>query len=125
MNDMYTENKNRLLKKNTSSGYEAPNVTSVADIERLIKEHHLFPDSESESRRLLVDGFNCIKARLEYARQLNERFGFGLNVDHMNSWIHDLVKNKLGGRIRDDKIEWDISGKKVVMDPISCSIEGE
>lgn len=99
-----------------------PVIKSIADIKELIKKHYLMPDSDSEARRLMVEGFEFIKQRISYNTLLKTESGYGLDVDNMKGWIHIMVKDKLGGIIKGDKIIWEIDNKKIVMNPITCEI---
>lgn len=95
-----------------------PNPKSIQEIKKLIKENYLLPDSESETRRLMVEGFEFIENRIKYNSKLN----LDISTDDMQSWVHKFVSDKLGGTIRGNKIVWEINNKIITLDPMTCEI---
>lgn len=96
----------------------------VSDIRSLIKEHQLLPKSGSYNRKLLDEGLQTIKGRVEYNKKLKESGNINLDVSDMGGWIHNLVRDTLGGKINceDLSIEWDINNKTIKWNPISDEI---
>jgi hypothetical protein len=98
---------------------------SVDEIKKLIKEHHLDIDSGSKSRELLIEGLDNIKGRIEYNKKLKEAGGVCLNVEHMGGWVHNLIRDTLGGKINSSKqtVMWEIDDRIVEWDPRNGNLE--
>lgn len=90
-------------------------IKCVDDIKRYIKRNYLEPGNESQNRKLLNEGIEFVKNRIKY----NELTNSGLNVDDMNSWVHALVRDKIGGQLTGTIVTWDLPNKHVTWDPIS------
>ncbi|MBD3407202.1 MAG: hypothetical protein GF411_13870 [Candidatus Lokiarchaeota archaeon] len=73
------------------------------------------PGNKSHNRKLLEDGFNEVRNRIIYNKQLDMKF----NTDDMKFWIDDFIRDKLGGQRNGDKISWDIDGKIIEFDPFT------
>lgn len=100
---------------------EPPIVHSVKDVEKLLKTHHLHPDSKSQNRKLLVEGIEIVKNRMKFNKLVDSR----LNVDDMGGWFSNFVKNKLGGTTRGALVIWELDNKTIILDPISGQISCE
>lgn len=98
---------------------------SLDEIRKLIKEHGLGPESESKARSLLIEGLDNIKGRVEYNNKLKEAGNISLDVDQMGGWVHNLVRDTLGGKIDSARqiITWEIKGKKIEYNPYSGQLE--
>jgi len=101
------------------------NPKNMDEIKQLIKEHQLNPGSESKARSLLIEGFDTIKSRLEYNKKLKAAGNISLNVEHMGGWIHNLVRDTLGGKINSARqiITWEINNKTIEYNPYSGTLE--
>lgn len=100
---------------------ETVDVKSVDDIRKLIDLHGLSPTHNTKARDLLLEGFELIRHRIEYNNLINS----DLNVDDMGGWIHQFVRDKLGGKIAGDKVTWTINSQTVIMNPVTCEITCE
>lgn len=101
---------------------DSPNPKNISEIKSLIRKHGLEPGSNSQSRKLLEEGFELAMKREEYNEALKEERGIDLNVDSMRGWIDNMIDRQLGGRRRGNKIEWVIDGESIVFDPMSGEI---
>ena len=76
------------------------------------------PGTKSHNRKLLIDGFTLVRDRITYNKELDN----GLNVDDMQFWVDDFIRDKLGGKRRGDKIVWAIGGAEVQFDPFTGAL---
>lgn len=104
---------------------EPANPQSVEEIKMLIKKHGLNPGSESYSRKLLVEGLEHIQHRIEYNKQLKEAGGISVDVEYSSGWVHNLVRDTLGGQIEcaTQRIYWVLNGQRIEFDPDSGEVE--
>lgn len=100
------------------------NPRSVDEIKTLIQQHGLGPDSKSYSRALLIEGFEHLKNRIDYNQKLQEAGNISVDVSHTSGWIHNLIRDTLGGQIDNvaQKIFWIINNKRIEFDPYSGEI---
>ena len=101
------------------------NPQNMDEINKLIKEHQLGIDSGSKARSLLIEGFDNIKSRVEYNQKLKEAGNISLDVESMGGWIHNLVRDTLGGKIDSARqiITWEIQGKVIEYNPYDGKLE--
>lgn len=96
-------------------------VHCVEDIRLLIKKHHLEQGSDSQNRKMLIEGIETIKNRI----MLNELLDSGLDVSKMGGWFSNFVRDKLGGSMEGTNIVWDVNDKKFILEPLSGKITCE
>lgn len=101
------------------------NPQSIEDIKMLINKHQLGVDSKSEARNLLIEGLNNIKFRIEYNEKLKEAGNISLDVEKMGGWVHNLVRDTLGGTINSTKqtISWKINNRTIEYNPYNGNVE--
>jgi hypothetical protein len=104
---------------------ETPNPKSLDEIKMLISKHQIGPESGSKARELLIEGLDNIKSRIEYNEKLKEAGNISLNVDQMGGWVHNLIRDTMGGKINSAKqtIIWEIKGKTVEYNPYDGNLE--
>jgi len=73
------------------------------------------PGTGSQNAKTLIEGFQMVRNRKEY----NEQLGSGLNIDDMTFWVDNMIRDKLGGTRKGDKIIWEIDGEIVTYDPFT------
>lgn len=98
---------------------------NIEEVKILVKKHGFEPGSESQNRKLLEEGLDTIRKRIEYNRQLSEAGNINLDVTSMGGWVHNLVRDTLGGRINSEKqtIFWDIKNQVVEFNPFTGKVE--
>lgn len=99
-----------------------PNPQSMDEIKKLIREQ-LRPGSKNHD--LLIEGIENIKSRIEYNNRLKEAGEIYLDVNEMGGWVHNLVRDTLGGQIDSSKllIKWEIGDKIVEYNPNTGKVE--
>ena len=97
---------------------------SIEEIKQLIRKENLGPDQESYNKKLIVEGFDTIKHRTEYNNQLKEANNISIDVQNVSGWIHNLVRDLLGGSVNSQKqvIEWHINNKTIEFNPYSGTV---
>ena len=77
-------------------------------------------------KKLLSDGFDLVKKRIEYKKAL-ETNGFNtskLDVDCMgNLGVDKLIETQLGGKRHGMMITWELNGKVIECDPYSLEVK--
>lgn len=76
------------------------------------------PGTKSYNRKLLEDGFKEVRNRIDYNKQLDSNF----NIDEMRFWVDDLIRDKLGGTRKGEKIVWQIGEKTIEFDPFTSQL---
>ena len=100
------------------------NPQSMDEIKKLIKEHKL-DQSESRAKSLLIEGLDNIRGRIEYNKKLKDAGNVSLDVESMGGWVHNLVRDTLGGKIDSERqmVTWEIGGKKIEYNPYDGKLE--
>jgi len=98
---------------------------NIDEINKLIKQHQLGPENGSYHRKLLMEGLENIRSRIEYNQKLAEAGNISLDVNNMGGWVHNLIRDTVGGKINCSNmtIEWIINGKKIEFNPYDGSVK--
>jgi hypothetical protein len=98
---------------------------NIDEVRQLIKKHQLGPKYKSYNQQLMLEGLENVKSRLEYNKALTEHGSAGLDVEHMGGWIHNLIRDTLGGKLNCEKqvIVWELDGKTIEFNPHNGKVD--
>lgn len=89
-------------------------------------------DSKSELRKLIIDGFDIVKKRIEYynkAMELDKNGSYGgikpliIDVDKAFCWVDKLIEERLDGKREGLTVIWNLNDGKYVFDPYTGTIK--
>ena len=73
------------------------------------------PGTRSRNHELLIDGMNIVRHRMQY----NEMLDNGFDINEMHFWVDDLIRDRLGGFRKDDKVCWQVDDQLAQFDPFT------
>jgi len=73
------------------------------------------PGTRSRNHELLLDGMKIVRQRIQYNEMLENDF----DINEMHFWVDDLIRDRLGGFRRDDKVMWEVGDQTAQFDVFS------
>jgi hypothetical protein len=105
---------------------EPPQPRNISEVKQIIKDAYLTPGSESQNRKMLIEGLEHIKNRVEYNTKLKEAGDYHIKTEDLGGgWISHFVRDTMGGQIDaiTQTIVWTIDNKKIIFNPSSGTVE--
>ena len=111
---------------NEPTPIEPPQPKSIDEIKKIIKNIGLNPGSESYNRKMLIEGLEYVKNKVEYNNRLKEAENHYIKTEDLGGgWIAHFVRDTMGGEINpeDQTIVWHIDGKDIKFNPSDGTVE--
>ena len=99
---------------------------NISEIKQIIKNAYLDPGSKSQNRKMLIEGLEHIKNRVEYNKKLKEADSYYIDAKDLGGgWISHFVRDTMGGQIdaKSQTIVWTIDTQKIIFNPATGTVE--
>lgn len=100
-------------------------VTVKAQMKSEGKTFAVEGESSVDYKKLLIEGFDIIKARIEASKRIAES-DTEIKIQPINigghMWLDDLIRRRLGGKRDGLRVRWDLKEGTYFFDPYECML---